>query len=199
MKIMIIGATGTVGGEVRKTLLEQTNFELVLFSRHVKQLSNISKRETVVSGDLTNTKSLEKTLEGVDVIFASLSGDLTLMIKNLVSAMKDTGIKRIIFISSMGIYNEIPVSIGSEGNLTNNSYLKKYRDSADVIENSGLDYTIIRPGWFDWGTDTYEITKKGEPFGGHNVSVPAIADLVKKVITKEIDGSNQSFGINRIE
>lgn len=41
----------------------------------------------------------------------------------------------------MGIYNEIPASVGQEGNLKNNPILQKYRDADDIIEDSDLAYT----------------------------------------------------------
>jgi uncharacterized protein YbjT (DUF2867 family) len=98
----------------------------------------------------------------------------------------------------MGIYNEIPASVGASGNLASNPVLQNYRDAAGVIEASDLNYTIIRPGWFDNGNDTsYEVTKKGEPFGGHDVSRKSIADLVVRLAHDEKLGSRDSLGINR--
>lgn len=73
-------------------------------------------------------------------------------------------------------YNEIPASIGASGNLRSNPVLQTYRNAADIIEASDLNYTVIRPGWFTSGPVDYEVTHKGEPFGGHNVSVASIAD-----------------------
>jgi uncharacterized protein YbjT (DUF2867 family) len=57
------------------------------------------------------------------------------------NAMHAAGLKRLIFISSMGIYGEVPGE-------TYCSVLDPYRDSAALIEASDLDYTILRPGWF---------------------------------------------------
>jgi uncharacterized protein YbjT (DUF2867 family) len=97
----------------------------------------------------------------------------------------------------MGIYNEIPASVGEAGNLATNPMLKTYRQAADVIETSDLNYTVIRPGWFDNGSDDYQITHKGEPFGGHDVSRRSIADLVVKLAHDNQLGSRDSLGINR--
>jgi DNA-binding transcriptional LysR family regulator len=72
--------------------------------------------------------------------------------------MRAAGLKRLIFISSMGIYGEVPGE-------RYRSVLDPYRDSAAVIEASDLDYTILRPGWFTHdATIAYRITQKGEPF-----------------------------------
>ena len=197
-KILILGATGSIGKKVRKTLLENTDAELTLFSRKSGNIKINVEREKAISGDIYDKEQLSEAVKGQDTVFAALSGELDKMATNIVEAMKKNNVKRIIFISSMGIYNEIPASIGG-GNLSSNSILKPYRKAADIIEESGSDYTLIRPGWFDEGSDDYEITKKGEPFGGHDVSRQAIANFVLKLIEDENFGIGESFGINRPE
>jgi len=74
------------------------------------------------------------------------------MVKNIVKAMQETDVKRIIAISSIGIY-ESPLR----------PVLIPYRKLADVIESSGLDYTILRPDWFTNANEvSYSITHKRE-------------------------------------
>lgn len=197
MKVLIIGATGTVGSALRQTLLNETDAELTLFSRHISQ--GTTTRETALAGDVYSMSDLSKAIKGQDVIFVALSGDLEKMAKNIVRAMNEESVSRLIFIASMGIYNEIPASVGAGGNLENNSMLTPYRKAADVIESSNLNYTIIRPGWFDNGSQEYEVTHKGEPFGGHNIAVASIADLAKRLIEDDSFGSRDSLGIHRPE
>lgn len=200
-KIVIIGATGSIGRVARQLFLEKTNDELTLFSRRPDRLKPIdSTREGAVSGDVMNASDLDKVISGQDVVFASLTGHLGKMAKAIVESMKRVGVNRLIFITSMGIYNEIPASVGSSGNLRSNPVLQTYRDAADVIEASNLDYTIIRPGWFDSSNDTdYDITVKGEPFGGHDVSRKSIADLVVRLAADPTLYVRESVGINRPE
>ena len=195
-RILIIGATGSIGSKLRKTLLEKTNYKLTLFSTRANRLQINPNREVAVSGNVNNKSDLARVIPNQDVVFAALSGNLGTMAKNIVEAMKQTTTRRLIFISSMGIYNEIPRSIGG-GNLNENSMLKPYREAADAIEASTLDYTIIRPGWFDEGNDNYEITRKGQPFKGHDVSRQAICNLVLKLIQQNGFGVRESLGINR--
>jgi uncharacterized protein YbjT (DUF2867 family) len=194
--ILIIGATGSIGQKLRKTLLEKTDYKLTLFSTKAGSIKTDSKREIAISGNVNNKNDLTKVINNQDVVFAALSGNLGAMAKNIVQVMESSSVKRLIFISSMGIYNEIPKSIGG-GNLKENSMLKPYREAADVIEASSLDYTVIRPGWFDEGNDNYEITKKGEAFKGHDVSRQAICNLVLKLIQQKEFGIRESLGINR--
>ena len=199
--VLIIGATGSIGRVARQLFLEKTQDKLTLFSRRPNRLEPIdSTRETIFSGDVMKASDLDKAISGQDVVFASLSGDLARMAQAIVESMKRVGVKRLIFITSMGIYNEIPASVGSSGNLRTNPVLQTYRAAADIIEASDLDYTIIRPGWFDSRNDTdYEITLKGEPFGGHDVSRKSIADLVVRLADDPTLYARESVGINRPE
>lgn len=193
--VLIIGATGTIGGAVRQTLLKETDNRLTLFARSASRL-NVSDRETVVAGDVTKDSDLDKVMEGQDAVFVALSGPLDQFAKRIVAAMDRNNVSRLLFITSMGIYNEIPASVGSNGNLSSNGVLRPYREAADVIEASDLNYTVIRPGWFTNGPVNYEITRKGEPFGGHDVSISSIADFVKKAIADDTYYSHDSVGLN---
>lgn len=192
-KVLIIGATGSIGSKLRKTLLQKTNYTLTLFSTRAGKLKIDPNREVAISGDVNNKSNLAEVIPNQDVVFAALSGNLGKMAKNIVDVMEQNNTKRLIFISSMGIYNEVP----SGGNLNENSILRPYREAADVIEASNLDYTIIRPGWFDEGSDDYEITKKGQPFRGHDVSRQAICNLILELIQNNEFGIKESLGINR--
>lgn len=196
VNVLIIGATGSLGRSLRRKL-SNTNHKVTLFSRSVTQLSDLGVNEIAIAGSVTNPIDLASVLTGQDIVFAALSGNLTKIAEDLTAAMEETKIKRLIFISSMGIYNEIPSSVGTSGNLKNNPMLKDYRNAADIVEQSSLNYTIIRPGWFDNGTDNYKITHKGEPFRGNAVSRGAISKLVHQIIEKPQLYINESIGISR--
>lgn len=196
-KVLIIGATGTLGSAARQTILKETDDKLTLFARsagriHIRDAS----REQVISGDVMNDADLDKAIKGQDAVFAALSGNLGAYAQKIIAAMDRNHISRLIFITSMGIYNEIPTSIGAGGNLRSNPVLRPYREAANVIEASDLNYTIVRPGWFTDGPVNYEITRKGKPFGGHDVSISSIADIVKKLVDDDTLYSRDSIGIN---
>lgn len=196
--VLIIGATGTLGSAVRQTLLAQTNDKLTLFSRSAGRLSVDSKREKAISGSVTNDADLDKVLQGQDVVFAALSGNLDEFARHLVKAMDRNGVKRLLFITSMGIYGEVPAALGGTPGKVS-PVLRPYRAAADVIEASDLNYTVIRPGWFTAGPVDYQVTHKGEPFGGHDVSIASIADAVKKLAADPKLDSRDSIGLNTPE
>jgi uncharacterized protein YbjT (DUF2867 family) len=125
------------------------------------------------------------------VVFASLAGALEQQARAIVDAMHATGLERLIFISSMGIYGEVP---GEKYG----SVLNPYRDSAAVIEKSDLDYTILRPGWFTHDEEVdYQITHKGEPFKGHDVSLNSLSDLIVKLALSPTMEVRRSLGVSR--
>lgn len=52
-------------------------------------------------------RKLKEALAGPDVVYANLAGDLEQQAESIVKAMDETGVRRLIFISSMGIYDEV--------------------------------------------------------------------------------------------
>lgn len=196
--VLIIGATGSIGSVVAPELLKQTDANLTLASRHPGFMRLSDKdREKKVKLNVTNDAQLKEALQGIDIVFASLSGSMDEYAKHLVKVMDEVGVKRLVFITTMGIYQEIPAWLGDSPEPYHNPILRSYRLAADAIEASDLNYTILRPGWLDNGDDNYELTKKGEPFGGHDVSRYAIADVVAKIVKDPSFGNHESFGINR--
>ncbi len=78
------------------------------------------------------------------------------------------------------------------------SLLDPYRDSAAVIEASDLDYTVIRPGRFTEDQEVrYELTQKGEPFRGHDVSLDSVSDLIVKLATAPGLHVRRSLGVSQ--
>lgn len=195
--VLIIGATGTLGSAARQAILDGTDDKLTLFARSTNRIRIVDdNREKVISGNVMNDADLDKAMAGQNAVFAALSGNLKAYAEKIVAAMDRNNVSRLVFITSMGIYNEIPASVGASGNLSSNPVLQNYRDAANVIEDSDLNYTIVRPGWFTGGPVNYQITRKGEQFGGHDVSISSIADIVMKLVDDDALYSKDSIGVN---
>ena len=176
-------------------MLNQTDDYLTLFSRRAGNLSVNSDRERAISGSVTNKEDLDKAIKGQDVVSAALSGNLGEFANDIVESMNRNNVKRLIFITSMGIYGEVPASMGGTPGKVS-PVLRPYRKAADIIEVSDLNYTIVRPGWFTNGPVNYEITHKGEQFGGHDVSIASIADMVEKLVEDPKLDVRDSIGLN---
>lgn len=192
-RVLILGANGQLARNTTRVFLESTDARLTLYLRRASRLRNPDpKRVTLVEGDVLYRPALEAAMKGQDVVYANLSGAMKAQAECIVGAMHATGLGRLIFISSMGIYGEVPGERYS-------SVLDPYRDSAAVIEASDLDYTILRPGWFthDAAVD-YQLTQKGQPFKGHDVSLNSLSELIVKLALTPGMESRHSLGVSRV-
>ena len=192
--VLILGATGSVARYVVDLFLKETDAQLMLYVRNARRLTNVNpSRARVVEGDVLDTARLKEAMAGQDVVYANLAGDLERMARTVVRAMNETGANRLIWISSMGIYDEVP---GEKAG----SILDPYRKSAKIIEQSDLDYTILRPAWFtDADEIDYETTQKGEPFKGSPVSRKSVAALVVKLAQSPHLEVRRSLGVSKPE
>jgi len=174
--------------------LRDTDAILTLYLRRASRLPDPDpQRATIVEGDVLDRAALETAMKGQDVVYANLSGPMRQQAETILAAMNSIGLKRLIFISSMGIYGEVPGE-------RYGSILDPYRDSAAVIEASDLDYTILRPGWFTQDDEiAYQITQKGQPFRGHDVSLNSLSDLIVKLALTPGMESRRSLGVSREE
>ncbi len=192
-KILILGAAGSLARVTTDYLLENSDVELTLYLRRASRLKNIDlERVHIIDGDVMDAGTLQKAMQGQDIVYANLSGNMKAQAESIIAAMHVKGVKRLIFISSMGIYGEVP---GEKYG----SILNPYRDSAAVVEASDIDYTVLRPGWFTYDNEVnYQITHKGEAFKGHDVSRRSIADLIMKIAMTPGLYVGESLGISRI-
>jgi uncharacterized protein YbjT (DUF2867 family) len=192
--VLILGANGSIARVVIELFLKETDAQLTLYLRNSRRMNNFaSNRVRVIEGDVMDIETLKEAMIGQDVVYANLAGYLEQMAKTIVEAMNATGIKRLIWISSMGIYDEVPGQRYS-------SILDPYRNSAASIEASDLDYTILRPGWFTNRDEVdYEITQKGEPFKGNDVSRKSLSDLVVKLAVTSGLEVRHSLGVSNPE
>jgi uncharacterized protein YbjT (DUF2867 family) len=187
-KVIIIGASGSLAGPVIQELQKIKDVHLTLFLRNKNRLHNSnSSSATIIEGDVMDYVALKNAIKGQEIVYVNLAGDLEPMARNIVKAMQETGVKRIIAISSIGIYRT-PLK----------SVLAPYRKLADVIETSGLDYTILRPDWFTNDDEVdYEITRKSEQEKGTALSRKSIASFVATIVKDSDQWKNENLGISK--
>lgn len=186
-KVLIIGASGSLATVVIEELKKQNNVELTLFARNKNRISNVANA-TVIQGDANNYEDVKNAVSGQDIVYVNLAGDLNSMSKNIIKAMEAEKVKRVIAISSIGIFDE-PLK----------PVLKPYRALSDNIENSALDYTILRPDWFTNTNEVdYALTKKGTPETGSAISRKSIAAFVSELVKHPQNYVNNNLGISKL-
>lgn len=195
-KILILGANGQIARFALGELLKRTDFKMTLYLRRadrIRSLISESERVRIIEGDVLDKAKLQMAMSGQDIVYANLSGAMEEQAHCIVESMKQNNVQRIIFISSMGIYNEVP---GEKYK----SILEPYRKSAEYIEGTSLNYTIIRPEWLSNKDEIdYELTKKGKLFRNKDalVSRKSVADLIVRLTSEENFGIRESLGINK--
>lgn len=203
--VLILGASGRIAHFAIQFLLNDTSDHLTLFTRHHGQFTDLApQRISVINGDTLNPADLDHAMQNIDIVYANLSNpEIKKQAQNIVTAMDRHQITTLIWISSIGIYDEVPGKFGEWNNHMlrqdgATSYLGTYRAAADVIENSDLNYTIIRPAWLTNKDEVdYETTERNEKFKGTEVSRKTIGYVVAQIVKNPEPYAHRSIGIDK--
>ncbi len=134
--VLVTGATGFLGEHVMQRVLgSQSPFDKVIaFARPTSDVVSLQASGVEIrQGDLGDAASLTKALQDVDSLIniASLGFGQA---PEIVRAVQDSATRRAIFISTTAIFTHLPART------------KTVRLAAEkLIQESGLDYTILRP------------------------------------------------------
>lgn len=194
-KVAIIGANGQIAHLVEERLLAETDVELTLLLRNSNRLANLADnpRVRIIDGDAKNPEDLKQAIQGQDLVYVSFvdHGAGATLTKNVIRLMDEAGVKRLISSNILGIYDEVPGEFGRYNRevcfggkvLADNPMVVSDRE----IENSDLDYTVMRIAWLNDRSDTnYTVTHKGEEYVGVSASRKSVADVVTRIV-KDFD------------
>lgn len=161
--VLVIGGTGGVGQLVVASLLNR-NIKARLLLRDPEKATTLfgeqdEEKLQVFKGDTRNADDLDPSIfEGVTHVICCTGttafpskrweGDNTPErvdwegVRNLVSVLPSS-LQRVVLVSSVGVtkFNELPWSI-----MNLFGVLKYKKMGEDILRNSGLSFTIIRPG-----------------------------------------------------
>lgn len=194
--VLVLGASGQIARHAIPMLAQQGE-TLTLFARNASKVE-APDGARVLEGDVLDSAALEGALEGQDIVYANLDGEISKQAEALVAAMNKTGVKHLIFILSLGIYEELPEPFNTWNQSMIGDALKDYRRAADIIEASNLDYTIVRPAWLTNNDETdYETTSREEQFKGTEVSRKAVAAFVATVVENPAAHARTNIGVNK--
>jgi len=186
LKILILGAAGQVSVLLRKLVLEETNHELVLYGRRVSQRLSLvdPARETMIDGDFMDQEALKCAMKSVDMVYLNDMNDPDAT-KTIVEIMKQTDTSFIIGANILGIYGEVVGAFGKwNAQMVGETSTKRHLAAANVVEQSSLNYVILRLTWLynQAGNERYELSQKGNPFIGAQVTREAVARLIMDIL-----------------
>lgn len=194
VKVLTLGAAGILGSEITRQLESMPDVEQVCCD--VRGLPCRRKNGTNVQANAREKSQLVPLVKGQDFIVCSLNGDWLGMAKALVAAIPEGQDTQIIWVTGLGIHNEVRGIYG----LFWRHYAAAYPDyieAADYIASSGFPYTLIRTADLtENGDSSYHLQKEGQSVNSRFVSRAAVAKLITRIVTEPTQiYRNESIGI----
>ena len=185
-KIVVTGASGFIAKNLRKYLSEK-NIELISISRN--DFKNFKNEIKIISKNYKEKNFLKKIQnsdaliqlvgigkQSVNTDYDMINTDLT---KHVVNLSKKARIKKIIFLSGLGV----------SANTSLGYFISKYNAEKQIID-SGLEFTIFRPSYIIGKDDLFSKNlkkqiKSGEIIipgsGTYSIQPIHVSDVVKVI------------------
>jgi len=150
--VLVVGATGSIGRHVVEVAVEQ-GYAVRALIRNPAKAGQFPARVQVIAGDVTLPETLAPPVDGIDAVVFTLGSDgqgkmgaETIDyggVRNVLMALGSRQV-RIALMTSIGVTNR-----NSSYNRSTEAHDWKRR-SERLVRASGMPYTIVRPGWFDY-------------------------------------------------
>ncbi len=196
MKICIFGADGRSGVEVVK-YAHQKGYEVFAFVYSDSSNKFFPEGTKIIKGDVMNYDDVFSAINGVDAVISVLGhikgSDPLMQTKgmiNIVKAMNDRGVKRILSLTGTGarVENDTPsivdIFLNSIVKLVDPDRINDGVEHVKVLRNSNLDWTVVR---------VLKLSKKDSEVGEYKLTEGGPAELqtsrkkVAKVLVDLID------------
>jgi putative NADH-flavin reductase len=195
MNIVIVGATRGIG----RQLLEQTltsGHTVTALVRNPQELSTQRERLKIIQGDILDSDSVSLAMTGQDAVCCTIGVKIPWIrvtvfsegTKNLLQAMERSGVKRLVCVTGIGagdskghggfLYDSIFLPF-----LLRTIYADKDRQES-LIKASGVDWTIVRPGFLTNGplTENYRILTNMAGVTAGRISRADVAHFMLKTL-----------------
>ena len=163
MKIALFGATGGTGREIMQRALA-AGVGVKVLVRPASTLDVAHPNLEIVRGNVLEPDDVAATLQGTQAVMVSLGNtadnpDFVVSdgTQNIVTAMQNEGIRRLIVITSLGV-GDSAEQVALPFRMMMKTVLRKVMEDKErqeeIVRTSGLDWTIIRPGGLTDGPAT---------------------------------------------
>lgn len=129
--ILVIGATGNIGGRALRDLAG-AGVAVRALSRNPSKLPSLGDHIETVAGDLDHPDTIAAALAGIDrVLLSAASSNPVLHEANVIRQAREAGVEHLVLISSLGV--EYGVGSGPA-----------HQPGEVALRSSGLSWTILR-------------------------------------------------------
>ena len=143
MKILVTGATGTVGGQVVRQLAGRGHEVRVLVRAKAKAKADADPAlagTDVVVGDLQDAADVQSALDGVDRAFLVMADDNGATFARIAGAV---GTSHVVLLSSFTAVTDLP---SGDANIIS----ARHRAGEQALRQAGVPATFLRPAGFDY-------------------------------------------------
>jgi putative NADH-flavin reductase len=191
MKLLLIGASHGIGFELLQQAL-QAEHDVTLVARNPENVDINHPRLTIFKGSIVDRDTIEPAIAGQDVVCITIGTKPTFKpvsvysegTRTVIEAMKQSSCRRLLCVTGIGagdsrghggfLYDKILNPL-----LLRTIYEDKNRQEA-IVQASGLDWEIIRPGLLNNGSRTgkYRILTDLTGVTVGNISRADVADFM---------------------
>jgi dihydroflavonol-4-reductase len=162
LRVLVTGATGFLGGHMVEGLID-SGHEVVGMARQGSDVNLLERLHVEIRrADLTDVASVQRALNGIDIVvhlaaYYTFSGKKEMYekvnvqgTKNLLQAMGQSGVRRIIYCSTTEVMGPTPNGIADEGSECHPyyEYGRSKLKAEQIVRDAGLqgiEYAIMRP------------------------------------------------------
>jgi uncharacterized protein YbjT (DUF2867 family) len=146
-RVLVVGATGQLGGVIARKLMA-AGVSVRALARNREALATLAPAAEIAPVDLRDLTTLTEACRGVEQIVATANNNMGKgptspsridlpAYQNLCAAARNTGVRRLIYVSYRGVAQDAPVDIFR---------IKWYIE--DAIRRSGVPHVMLRPTAF---------------------------------------------------
>jgi NADH dehydrogenase len=193
-RVLVAGATGQLGRVITRQLLD-AGVQVRALARNAAALAAFAPRAEIAAVDMRDLQKLTEACRGVDQIVATANNNMGQgpnspsrtdlgAYQNLCAAARNTGVRRLVYVSYRGVAQDAAVDIFR---------IKWYIE--DAIRRSGIPWVMLRPTAFMdiWVDQIFAkgLREKGVTtiFGGgtavaNYIAVEDVAEFAVKILAR---------------
>lgn len=189
MKMTVVGGSSGTGAQVVK-LAAQQGHDVSCVSR--SGATELPDGVRDIKADALETDAIRSAVAGADAVVVTVGGakgqsrHRAQVTRSVVAAMQDAGVRRLIVQSSLGVGDSMQLMPGPArlfARVVMATALADHAEQEAVVAESGLDWTVVRPGGLSSGPATGDYLAQESADGRPMKGMIARADVAAHIVS----------------